>query len=670
MSHYTYPGVYVKEIPGGVRTITGVSTSVTAFIGFFTEGPVNKAVKIQGMGDFDRIFGGLNTLSEAGYAIHQFFLNGGTDAWVVRVASEVNDPDPAKCINLKKSTITIKNDETNGANVLDVHAKNEGSWGNRLRVEIDHKTKNSGTGFNLSVTRYSSEGNNALPVKSEKFLNLSLDPADSRYAGDVINEESELIDVVVSSGSALGYLPRATGTLSGDLAEFNDWESVSNPTNPYDGLSGKAFTMKIGTAPPEEILLDSWDPGTVKDLKGFVKYLQKAIHSADPLDPAFTGARVEILERGGNYQGSTLVLRFTSGKKADTYDPGEIITFEDTGSNTVCSDLKLLSTSTGIFESVQEYVLENGEDGIPPLAGDIIGQDGTEPYTGMYALDYVDIFNILCIPRAAHKDLAAGMDTIISHALSYCEKKRAFLIIDIPEAVDTVLEMKNWIKSKAHYRHKNAALYFPRLMAGDPLMEYRLRSIPSSGTIAGIYSKMDGTRGVWKAPAGTDVVLRGVSGLALQITDPQNGDLNPLAVNCFRKFPIFGSIVWGARTLDGSDEAGSEWKYIPVRRLALFLEESLFRGTKWVVFESNDEPLWSNIRMNIKAFMMSLFRQGAFQGPTPQEAFYVKCDEETTTQADRNSGVVNIEVGFAPLKPAEFVVLKFRQITALATAHN
>jgi uncharacterized protein len=236
------------------------------------------------------------------------------------------------------------------------------------------------------------------------------------------------------------------------------------------------------------------------------------------------------------------------------------------------------------------------------------------------------------------------------------------MIIDIPRKIDKVEEMSDWIDLKAHYRHKNAALYFPRLMVADPLNEYRLRSVGASGTIAGLYSKMDSTRGVWKAPAGTEVVLRGVTALDAVITDEQNGALNPLGVNCLRNFPIYGSIVWGARTLDGSDLAGSEWKYISIRRLALFLEESLFRGTKWVVFEPNDEPLWSNIRMNIKAFMMSLFRQGAFQGSTPDEAFYVKCDSETTTQDDRNKGIVNIEVGFAPIKPAEFVVIKFQQI--------
>ena len=146
------------------------------------------------------------------------------------------------------------------------------------------------------------------------------------------------------------------------------------------------------------------------------------------------------------------------------------------------------------------------------------------------------------------------------------------------------------------------------------------------------------------------------------LTDLENGALNPLGVNCLRNFPVYGNVCWGARTLDGADLLASEWKYVPVRRLALFLEESLYRGTKWVVFEPNDEPLWAQIRLNVGAFMHDLFRQGAFQGRRRSEAYFVKCDGETTTQTDINLGIVNIVVGFAPLKPAEFVIIKIQQI--------
>jgi phage tail sheath protein FI len=180
--------------------------------------------------------------------------------------------------------------------------------------------------------------------------------------------------------------------------------------------------------------------------------------------------------------------------------------------------------------------------------------------------------------------------------------------------------------------------------------------------MAGLYARTDANRGVWKAPAGTEASLTGVIGPSVPLTDKENGVLNPHAVNCIRAFQVYGTVAWGARTLQGDDERGSEWKYIPVRRTALFIEESLYRGLKWVVFEPNDEPLWAQIRLNVGAFMHNLFRQGAFQGKTPQEAYFVKCDKETTTQNDINLGIVNIIVGFAPLKPAEFVIIHIQQI--------
>jgi len=208
----------------------------------------------------------------------------------------------------------------------------------------------------------------------------------------------------------------------------------------------------------------------------------------------------------------------------------------------------------------------------------------------------------------------------------------------------------------------NGAAYFPRLRLPDPMNDFQLRTFAPCGVVAGLLSRVDASRGVWKAPAGTEATLVGVQEMVYKLTDAENGALNPLGLNCFRTFPIFGSVSWGARTLVGADAEASEWKYVPVRRLALFLEESLYRGTKWVVFEPNDEPLWAQIRLNVGAFMNDLFRQGAFQGRTPREAYLVKCDKETTTQSDINRGVVNILVGFAPLKPAEFVLIKITQL--------
>jgi phage tail sheath protein FI len=196
----------------------------------------------------------------------------------------------------------------------------------------------------------------------------------------------------------------------------------------------------------------------------------------------------------------------------------------------------------------------------------------------------------------------------------------------------------------------------------NPLHENMLEVFAPSGAIAGIVSRIDASRGVWKAPAGLEATLNGVFDLSVPLTDPENGELNPLGVNCLRLRPAAGPVVWGARTRQGDDRLVSEWKYVPVRRLALYLEESLYRGLQWVVFEPNDEPLWAQIRLNVGSFLQSLFRQGAFQGRTPAEAYFVKCSRETTTQNDIDRGIVNVVVGFAPLKPAEFVILRIQQI--------
>jgi phage tail sheath protein FI len=209
---------------------------------------------------------------------------------------------------------------------------------------------------------------------------------------------------------------------------------------------------------------------------------------------------------------------------------------------------------------------------------------------------------------------------------------------------------------------RNAAIYFPRLRQPNPLRESQIETFAPCGAVAGLIARTDGARGVWKAPAGLEATLFGVPELSVPLTDAENGQLNPLGINCLRSIAPAGRIVWGARTRQGDDRLASEWKYLPVRRLALYIEESLYRGTQWVVFEPNDEPLWAQIRLNVGAFMHTLFRQGAFQGTTPAEAYLVKCDRETTTQDDINRGVVNIVVGFAPLKPAEFVIIKLQQL--------
>jgi phage tail sheath protein FI len=299
-------------------------------------------------------------------------------------------------------------------------------------------------------------------------------------------------------------------------------------------------------------------------------------------------------------------------------------------------------------------------DGTPLTAAQFIG-DNLAPGTGLKALDAVDLFNLLCIPPHSYDPGTDLEDGLVSAAMDYCHKRRALLIADPLTVWKDPQKGSDWL-ARFDGPRENAALYFPRFLQPDPEQSGRVREFVPCGAVAGVMARTDTDRGVWKAPAGLQATLSGVPDLTVRLNDDQSGELNPLGINCLRAFPIVGRVIWGARTLAGADMLASEWKYVPVRRLALYLEESLYRGTQWVVFEPNDEPLWAQIRLSVGSFMHEQFRQGAFQGATPREAYFVKCDGETTTQADRDRGIVNILVGFAPLKPAEFVVIRIQQI--------
>jgi phage tail sheath protein FI len=314
----------------------------------------------------------------------------------------------------------------------------------------------------------------------------------------------------------------------------------------------------------------------------------------------------------------------------------------------------------------------NGKDGTATLtADDYLGgnspvKDGKQ---GIYQLLKTDIFNMLCLPGPAGQ---VGDDThpagVLAQAAKLCLDRRAMLIVDPPDSWKTLADAEAaTAPGKAPLLSvdvaRNAALYFPHVQLADIKLQNRVRDFPPCGVIAGVWARTDVARGVWKAPAGTEAGLSAVLAPSVPMTDLENGILNPLAVNCLRQRPVVGNVVWGARTLMGADfQPDGEWRYVPVRRLALFIEESLFRGTQWVVFEPNDEPLWSSIRLNVGAFMNTLFRQGAFQGRTPAQAYQVVCDATNNPQNDIDRGIVNIQVGFAPLKPAEFVIIHIQQL--------
>jgi hypothetical protein len=280
-------------------------------------------------------------------------------------------------------------------------------------------------------------------------------------------------------------------------------------------------------------------------------------------------------------------------------------------------------------------------------------------------LDKLPIFNLMVIPGVWNT-------TVMSTALAFCERKRAFFIMDPPSAStadpnDHVHSIQ--LHASAVPKGPNAALYFPYLKSPDPLtgattnpLTRQPFEIPPAPTVAGIYAATDLSRGVWKAPAGFQATTTNTTGVVDRgrMTDQRQGVFNPLGINCLRDFPNIGTAVFGARTV--VTLTNEQWRYVPVRRTALFLEQTLYANLGWVVFEPNAEPLWTAIRMSITSFMLGLFRQGAFAGTTPSQAFLVQCDSQTTTPQDVNNGVVNILVGFAPLKPAEFVIIMITQL--------
>lgn len=505
----TYPGVYIEEIPSGVRTITGVATSITAFIGRALRGPVSEPTTVFNYGDFERTFGGLGVNYPMSYAVRDFFLNGGGEAIIVRLFKPGNGSGVA----------TATQDS------LNLQAANPGAWGEKLKLTIDYE------GITAEVAeRYG--------LAEADLFNITLGDegtgSTERLNNVTFQDHARRVDRVLAQTSSLarvqGQIPPAATARPGAVAN-------------------KAFA-------------------------------------------------------GGN-NGAALDKAIYQGSASDK--------------------------------------------------------------TGLFALEKADLFNLLCIPPDT-RDGDTDPD-VYAAAMNYCAQRRAMLIVDPPAAWEANKETAA-ATAKAGLSAlnlsglpaRNAALYFPRVVQSDPLREGQLDTFVPCGIVAGVMSRTDTTRGVWKAPAGLDAALNGIRGLHVNLTDNENGVLNPLGINCLRSFPITGRVVWGTRTLRGADVLADEYKYVPVRRLALFIEESLYRGTQWVVFEPNDEPLWAQIRLNVGAFMHNLFRKGAFQGRSPREAYLVKVDKETTTQTDINLGIVNIIVGFAPLKPAEFVIIKIQQL--------
>ena len=496
----TYPGVYVEEVPSGNRTIVGVATSVTAFVGRTARGSVDEPVRCFSFGDFERQCGGLWADSDLGYAVYQFFQNGGAQALIARVATDATT-----------ASLTLAGAE--GASSFQVQAANPGAWGENLRVTVSHGT--------------------------------------------------------------IGALDQTADT--------------------------NTFHLTVYEVNPDE-----------PDFDKSVRAREEHLHvSVDPEAPRYLG---RILE-----QRSSL--------------------------------LRLVAPSAARPVAVDRSPLLGGNDG---STGSLADYDDA-----ISRLETADIINMVCVPPSV-RDGDVNLATLTT-ALAFCERRRAVLLIDPPSSWADYQDAAD-LAGLDSLRSANAAFYYPGIMAPDPLQENRVRRFVPSGAVAGVIARTDGERGVWKAPAGADARVTNISGLEVDLIDGEHGIANARGVNVLRHFSVVGPVVWGARTGRGADELASEWKYLPVRRLALYIEESLYRGTRWAVFEPNDEPLWAQVRLAVGGFMQQLYRQGAFKGSKASDAYLVRCDSSTTTQADIDRGVVNVLVGFAPLKPAEFVVLQFQQI--------
>ena len=589
----TYPGVYIEEIPSGVRTIVGVATSITAFFGRAPLGPVNDPTTINSYGDFERAFGGLAVDYPMSYAVRDFYNNGGSQALIVRLYK-----DPATATDAI-ATIAVDG--------MSLAATSPGGWGKKLRVALDPDVSAEtrtrlGLGasdalFNMTVTYGGT---------TERFLNLTVTD-NARRIDRVLQDESNLVQWKGAWPGTTPALPKLAVAVT-KLAALKT-AKAANPQVPTDIANAqKAY---------DAALVDTSD----------------AVGAAES---ALATAKQQL----------ATALAANPQVQADIDAANAAITAAQTALTTAGNAVK-------------------GDEGQALDDATYLGNQANK--TGLFALDKADLFNLLCLPADTRGGTTSS--TVYQAAMTYCTARRAMLIVDPPAAWSA---NKDTAAATARDRlpnlglggdaARNAALYFPRLREADPLRDSQVDTFVPCGAVAGIMARTDVARGVWKAPAGLEAAVNGIQGFDVNLNDAENGMLNPLGINCLRAFPINGRVVWGARTLRGADQLADEYKYVPVRRTALYIEESLYRGTQWVVFEPNDEPLWAQIRLNVGAFMHGLFRQGAFQGTTPRDAYFVKCDKETTTQDDINKGIVNILVGFAPLKPAEFVVIKLQQI--------
>jgi uncharacterized protein len=639
MANPTYPGVYVEEVSSGVRPIEAVGTSTPAFLGLAERGPDDGPRRITSWTEYQRIYGSFIADGYLAESVFQFFNNGGSQCYVLRVTRG----------DAAGASVTVQNRAQPPVDDgLQLIARGKGAWGNAIVITVEDGTRDPAN--ELKLTLRHQDDASVVPDRLadqpalEVHDDLSMDPAAPNFVATALRLRSQLLDAVV---------PAANRALSAGFVR-----SGPDPALPLGDK--RALLVELDGDGPQLVQLDA-ALGTERDLARVAAAIETAVTRLTPRR-ASTSADAFARFTCTVARDGRLVLQSGSANDARS---SVRVTPAPGGDATVL--LKLGPADGAVAQGALATrrppaiaALQLGDaPAVAPVTDRTPGDDGAQQMTtarfaaAFSQLDALTDFSLLAVPGENQPELVdAGMN--------YCERRPlrdVFYVGEATRETDTAAGAADYVQRLTR-PNSYGAVYFPWIKAPDltgrsvePVL------LPPSGYIAGLFARVDATRGVWKAPAGTSASLGGATGLAAELTDVEHGNLNPLGVNVIRRFPTAGIVVFGARTVSSDPE----WKYVPVRRLAIMLRASIYYGLQWAVFEPNDELLWSQLRRNVGTFMMNLFRQGAFQGAAPADAFFVKCDAETTTQADIDLGRVNVLVGFSPLKPAEFVVVRISQ---------
>ena len=677
MLQFKHPGIYTQELPSGVRTISGAPTSVALFVGPTVTGIDGRPIRVMSFGDYERNFGGLSQSSNLSYSVMHFFANGGGEAFVWRVP--VEDSDAAR-MQLKQDNAA------NTDEALALEALSSGAGGGEIYVEIDpfgieanpYATGHDKKRFNLSLS-------DRLTGRTERFTNLATASTGARFAPNVINDVatgSKLVELAIPATGLDEEGPQPTGSIY----------SIGNPPTAGSFTSDIRLRVSVavlddaGAAAAASSITDftitvfangDAKPATALEL---ITRMAAAINTQLRADAAANALlegvaiEAELFENGRLFRlrtsapGAATLTKRLADATVTIRAPGSGTSFLSAGQYDVTQRVANPSRYRLGADYGTSQIFGTPVDGVD---GEAHGQPDTDDFKdAVLALETPDpFFNTLCLPdlvRPATNDPNALHHTsamsIYSEAARICREKHAFLLIDPFPNVVAVGSAEAWKSGGFTFQSSHAAAYFPNIRVDDPLVAGSIRSHPPSGAMAGVYARTDANFGVWQAPAGTEAVLAGVYGPSAVLSDAEHGILNPLGLNVIRRFPIYQTVSFGSRTVDGANAMASEWKYIPVRRVASYILRSLTEGLRWAIHKPNGEQLWADLRMNVTSFMHGLFRQGAFKGVSAREAYFVLCDASTTSADDINQGVVNIVIGFAPLKPAEFVVISLKQI--------